>query len=61
MYIKNNLGSSGSNGLSADVPCSKDSSVEWQAKNFPVKGLDGGCQKDRARQSGALSLTGLDL
>ncbi|CAJ1326847.1 unnamed protein product [Effrenium voratum] len=46
MYIKNNLGSSSSSGLSADVPCSKDSSVEWQAKNFPVKGLDGGCQKD---------------
>lgn len=46
MYVKNNLGPSSSNGLSADVPCSRDSSVEWQAKNFPVKGLNGGCQKD---------------
>mmetsp|Transcript_54335 Transcript_54335/g.66678 ORF Transcript_54335/g.66678 Transcript_54335/m.66678 type:complete len:290 (-) Transcript_54335:92-961(-) len=46
MYVKNNLGSSSSNGLSADVPCAQDTSVEWQAKNFPVKGLNGGCQKD---------------
>jgi hypothetical protein len=46
MYVKNNLGPSSSNGLSADVPCSKDTSVESQAKSFPVKGLNGGCQKD---------------
>ena len=46
MDVKNNLGPSSSNGLSADVPCSKDTSVESQAKSFPVKGLNGGCQKD---------------
>ena len=51
MYVKNNLGPSSSNGLSADVPCSTDTSVEWQAKNFPVKGLNGGCQKDLGNEN----------
>lgn len=46
MYVKNNLGSSSSNGLSADVPCDRDTSVQYQAEHFPVNGLSGPCQKD---------------
>lgn len=46
MYVKNNLGAKSSSGLSADVPCATAGSVEFQAKDFPVKGLSGPCQKD---------------
>ena len=35
----------GSNGLSSDVPCRLHTSVEAQARDFPVKGLKGPCQK----------------
>ena len=59
MYVKNNLGPSSSNGLSADVPCSRDSSVEWQAKNFPVKGLNGGCQKDLGNENATKTIQNL--
>ena len=46
MYVKSNLGPSSSNGLSADVPCGREGSVDFQAQNFPVNGLSGSCQKD---------------
>ena len=46
MYVKNNLGAAGSNGLSDNVPCRVHTSVGAQANDFPVKGLKGPCQKD---------------
>ena len=46
MFVKDNLGVGSNNGLSADVPCAIAGSVEFQANNFPVKGLSGPCRKD---------------
>ncbi|OLP88445.1 LINE-1 retrotransposable element ORF2 protein [Symbiodinium microadriaticum] len=44
--VKNNLGASSSSGLSHDVPCGRDGSVDFQAKTFPINGLGSDCQKD---------------
>ncbi|CAE7805251.1 Pol [Symbiodinium sp. CCMP2592] len=44
--VKNNLGPSSSSGLSNDIPCGGDGSVDFQAKTFPINGLGSGCQKD---------------
>ena len=46
MFVKDNLGVGSNNGLSADVPCATAGSVEFQANNFPVKGLSGPCRQD---------------